>query len=61
MANSANGIQMKIRVKRQKLGYVTSFMYLGAVVLDNGSKPEILLRIAQATCISCKAEAHMER
>ena len=28
---------------------VTSFKYLGAVVLDDGSKPEVLSRIAQAT------------
>ena len=35
--------------KGQKLGTVTSFKYLGAVVSDDGSKPEILSRIAQAT------------
>ena len=28
---------------------MTSFKYLGAVVSDDGSKPEVLLRIAQAT------------
>ena len=39
----------KIKVKGQKLGTVTSFTYLGAVVSDDGSKPEILSRIAQAT------------
>ena len=32
MTNSANGIQREIKVKRQKLGTVTSFKYLGAVV-----------------------------
>ena len=36
-------------MKGQKFGTVTSFKYLGAVDLDNGSKPEVLLRIAQAT------------
>ena len=46
MTNSANGIQREIRVKGQKLGTVTSFKYLGAVVSDDGSKPEILSRIA---------------
>ena len=33
----------------QKFGTVTSFKYLGAVVSDDGSKPEVLSRIAQAT------------
>ena len=47
MTNSANGIQKEIKVKGQKLGTVTSFEYLGAVVLDDGSNPEILSRIAQ--------------
>ena len=35
MTNSANGIQSK--VKRQELGTVTSFEYLGAVVSDDVS------------------------
>ena len=42
MTNSVNGIQRKIKVKGQKLGTVTSFQYLGAVVSDDGSKPEVL-------------------
>ena len=40
--NSANGIQREIKVKGQKLGTVTSFKYLGVVVSDDGSKPEVL-------------------
>ena len=54
MTNSANGIQREIKVKRQKLGTVTSFKYLGAVVSDDGSKPEVLSRIAQATAALTK-------
>ena len=42
MTNSINGIQREIKVKGQKLGTVTSFKYLGAVVSDDGFKPEIL-------------------
>ena len=42
------------RVKGQKLGTVTSFKYLGAVVSDDGSKPEVLSRIAQATAALTK-------
>ena len=33
----------------QKLETVTSFKYLGSVLTDEGSKPEVLSRIAQAT------------
>ena len=49
MTNSASGIQREIKVRGQKLGTVTSFKYLRAVVSDDGSKPEVLSRIAQAT------------
>ena len=54
MTNSANGTQREIKVKGQKLGTVTSFKYLGAVVWDDGSKPEVLSRIAQATAALTK-------
>ena len=54
MTNSANGIQREMKVKGQKLGTVTSFKYLGAVVSDDGSKPEVLSRIAQATAALTK-------
>ena len=52
MTNSA--IQREVKVKGQKLGTVTSFKYLGAVVSDDGSKPEVLSRIAQATAALTK-------
>ena len=51
---TAKGIQREIQVKGQKLGIVTSFKYLGAVVSDDGSKPEVLSRIAQATAALTK-------
>ena len=54
MKNSANVIQRAIKVKRQKLGTVTSLKYLGAVVSDDGSKPEILSGIAQTTAALTK-------
>ena len=54
MTNSASGIQREIKVKGQKLGTVTSFKYLGAIVSGDGSKPEILSRIAQATAAVTK-------
>ena len=49
ITNSANGIQREIKVKGQVLGTVPSFKYLGAVVSDSDSKPEVLSRIAHAT------------
>ena len=54
--NSANGIRREIKVKGQKLSTVTSFKYLEALVSDNGSKPEVLSRIAQATAALTKLE-----
>ena len=54
MTNSANGTQREIKVKGQKLGTVTSFKYLGAVVSNDGSKPEVLSRIARATAALTK-------
>ena len=49
MTNNTNGINTEIKVTGQKLGTVTNFKYLGSVITDEGSKPEILSRIAQAT------------
>ena len=57
VTNSSNGIQREIKVKGQKLGTVTSFKYLGAVVSDDGSKPEVLSRIAQATAALTKLKS----
>ena len=49
MTNNASGINTEIKVNGQKLETVTSFKYLGSVITDEGSKPEILSRTAQAT------------
>ena len=54
LTNSANGIQREIKVKEQKLCTVPSFKYLGAVVSDDGSKPEVLPSIVQATAALTK-------
>ena len=61
MTNSANGIQRDIKVKEQKLGTVTSFKYLGAVVSDDGSKPEVLSRVAQDNNISLRSKVKLMR
>ena len=49
MTNNTSGINTEIKVNGQKLETVTSFKYLGSVITDEGSKPEILSRILQAT------------
>ena len=42
MTNNTSGINTEIKVNGQKLETVTSFKYLGSVISDEGSKPEIL-------------------
>ena len=49
MTNNASGINTDIIVNGQKLEIVTSFKYLGSIITDKGSKPEIFSRIAQTT------------
>ena len=49
MINNTSGVNTEIKVNGQKLETVTSFMYLGSVITYEGSKPEILSKIAQAT------------
>ena len=49
MTNNTSGINTEIKVNGQKLETVTSFKYLGSVIADEGSKPEVLSRIAQTT------------
>ena len=49
MTNNTSGINTEITVNGQRLETDTSFKYLGSVVTDEGSKPEVLSRIAQAT------------
>ena len=54
MTNNTSGINTEIKVNGEKLETVTSFKYLGSVITDEGSKPEILSRIAQATAVLTK-------
>ena len=52
ITNNTSGINTKIKeikVNGQKLETVTSFKYLGSVIADEGSKSEIISRIAQTT------------
>ena len=49
MSNKANGLTKTIKVKGYNLETVTNFNYLEAIVTDEGTKREVLTRIAQAT------------
>ena len=42
MTNTTSGINTEIKINGYKLEIVTSFKYLGSVITDEGSKPEIL-------------------
>ena len=48
-AKKTSGINTEIKVNGQKIETVTRFRYLGSVITDEGSKPEILSRVAQTT------------
>ena len=49
MTKNISGINTEINVNGQRLEAVTRFKYLGSVITDEGSKLEILSRIAQTT------------
>ena len=51
MTNNTSCINTEIKVNGQKLETDTSFKYLGSFITDEGSKPEILSRIAQTTAV----------
>ena len=60
MTNNTSGINTEIKVNGQKLETVTSIKYLGSVITDEGSKPEILSRIVHTTAVIDKAETSLE-
>ena len=54
MTNHPEGIINPIQVKNEKVEEVQKFIYLGATISEDGSKPESIRRIAQATAILIK-------
>ena len=54
MTNNTNGINTDIRISDVKLDCVDSFKYLGAIVADEWSRPEVLARSAQTTAALAK-------
>ena len=57
MTNNTKGISLDVRIGGQKLETVQSFKYLGSVVSDEGSKQEIMSRIAQTIGALTKLKA----
>ena len=49
MTNITSGTNTELKVHEQKLERDTGFKYLGSVITDESSKPEILPRTAQTT------------
>ena len=49
MTNNPDGFQREIKIKGQMLEEVENFKYLGAIISNERSKPEILSWIAQTT------------
>ena len=60
MTNNTNGISTDITIDNKKLETVHGFKYMGAIESDEGSKPEVLSRIAQTTVAVTKL-CHLER
>ena len=49
MTNNTNGFTSAIKIQDKPLEEVNSFKYLGSIISDEGSKHEIVARIAQTT------------
>ena len=49
MCNRKGGFTQKMKVGETELGEVKTFKYLGAIICEQVSKPEIVNRIAQST------------
>ena len=47
MTNSANTMLREVNIKGEKMGKITSFRYLDAIVSDDSSKLEVLSKTAQ--------------
>ena len=52
MTNNTSGINTEIKINGQKLETVTSFKHPSSGITDEGSKPEILSRIAQTAALT---------
>ena len=57
MTNNTRGISSDVRFGGQILETVQSFKYLGSVMIDEGSKQEIMSRIAEAVAVLWKLKS----
>ena len=57
MTNNTKCFSTEVKVNGQRFETVTSFRYLGSIITDEGSKPEILARIAQKTAALTRLKA----
>ena len=57
---NTSGINTEIKVNGQSLGTVTSFKYLGSVITDKGSKPEISVQDSTGNNSFDKAETNLD-
>ena len=60
MTNNTSSTNTDIKVNGQRLETVTSSKYLGSVITDEGSKPEILSRTAQKNSSTDKVETSLD-
>ena len=60
MSNNTVGVNTEIKVNEQRFETVTGFKYLGSFITDEGSKPEILSRIAQTTAALTRLKKSLE-
>lgn len=56
MTNNPHGIVRDIQVSGTKLETAKTFKYLDSIISDEGSRPEILARIAQTTAVLAKLQ-----
>ena len=56
MTNNPDGFQREIKIKGQKLEEVENFKHLGTIISNEGSKPEILSRIAKTIAALSRLE-----
>uniref|UniRef100_A0A3Q2XCC0 Reverse transcriptase domain-containing protein n=1 Tax=Hippocampus comes TaxID=109280 RepID=A0A3Q2XCC0_HIPCM len=56
MTNNPQGITTEIKINGSKFDTVKTFKYLGSIISDEGSRPEILTRIAQTATVVSKLQ-----
>ena len=58
MTNNPNCFQRELKIKAQRLEAVKNFKYLGSIISNECSKPQILSRIAQTTAALSRLKSY---